>query len=421
MHYSYNEYENKIIKNFEKISLSQIKKIFLSYLEEKKRLDVINNSLPLAIIIIDAKMKIRYLNKYGERFFKKSKSYHSKKLPDCLLSVKLAKVLLPEIKLAIKEGKNFFKEFNFSDYMTRDLGIWGFHSKDTNFQSHIQSHNKGANKEVNAKNYSSELGIYIADLTNWKNKTLEENQKESINSLNTLTAGIAHEIKNPLSSLDLHLQLISRFVKKTPISNKEELEENLSIIKNEISRLDSIINDFLYSFRPQTSIKKKEHLNKIIEECLNLLAVEIKEKKINLEKNLSAQNDFLPFDKDQIKQMLINLIKNSQSAILEYRGNYEGFIKVSTEDRKESLLLIVEDNGIGISKKNLIQIFKPFYTTKKMGTGLGLSIISRIAKSHGGEVIINSNYKKGTEIIVEFSKNLLSLEYHQMEKNRVEK
>ncbi len=391
-----NEFERKLLKNFNKINRPQIKKILTNIIEKKNVLHEIITSVPVGIILLDKENKVVFLNDHGEKYLKNTKMHLNKKLLDLIKNHELKTLLSLELASLEKNKKNSFKEINLFEFVSRDLGIWIYKTEE---------------KTSGEETPPPRKVIFITDLTNWKNQALEERQKESINSLNTLTAGIAHEIKNPLGALDLHLQLVNRFVNKHSIENKSELQENLSIIQEEIKRLDSIINDFLYSFRPIAAIKKPCYLEDIVEETVALLEIEMKEKNINLQKKFSPVKKLFLFDKNQIKQLIINLIKNSLAAILERQDLERGVIKIFTQNRKDKLVLIIQDNGIGIPKNQIVDIFKPFHTTKKMGTGLGLSIVSRIVREHNGEIILNSNYKKGTEIIIEFNKNIPYLAY----------
>ncbi len=390
------EFQKKLFKNFNKINQYQIEEILLSLFEEKNTLQDIADSVPLAIIVLNSKGEIIFYNEYSKNFFATKKNLLGKSFSSLLNNNELEQTIIATLKEIAKNEKNHFKEITIFDFLLRDLGIWFYKAK-----------KKLENKQVKKENQV----IFIADITHWKNRSLEEVQKSSIHSLNTLTAGIAHEIKNPLGALDLHLQLINRFIKKTPIENKEEIQENINIINDEIKRLDSILNDFLHSFRPIKAIKKPVYLSEVIEEVITLLKVELKEKNVVIKKKLTTKKKPFLFDENQIKQMLINLVKNSLAAILEFEEEKKGIITILTEEKKENLILTIQDNGIGIPQKEMANVFKPFYTTKKMGTGLGLSIISRIVREHNGEIIINSNYKKGTEIIIEFKRHVPSLSF----------
>ena len=141
----------------------------------------------------------------------------------------------------------------------------------------------------------------------WKDKTIA--------SLAILTAGIAHEIKNPLGALDLHMQLAHRFVKNKNINDKKELMEYLNIIQHEISRLDNILNNFLTTLRPVKGQKKENNMKKLLKEVYQFIKPELNGKEISYHENLPKQNIKFPFDYHLMYQVLINLIKNSIQAL----------------------------------------------------------------------------------------------------------
>lgn len=247
--------------------------------------------------------------------------------------------------------------------------------------------------------------LLVLDVTEDRSRLLRRMQKESIQALAGLTAGLAHEIKNPLGAVDLHIQLIQRFLKNHHFKNKEELEEMTRVLSDEIHRLDAIVNDFLFSVRPIRSKKKQEPLNDVVEEVLVLMAPEFVERKVDLEKDLAAELPELWLDRNYMKQALINVLKNAMEAMDAARAASPGRaarLRVTTSMEDDRLILSVKDSGVGISQKNLTKIFEPFFTTKEMGTGLGLTIVYRIVQENGGEIVIHSEEGKGTDFRMEF-------------------
>ena len=124
-------------------------------------------------------------------------------------------------------------------------------------------------------------------------------------------------------------------------------------------------------------------------------------KKIALKLNLNEDIPLYKLDKNYIKQALINLVKNSIQAISELHDD-DGLISIATDLEENKIIFSIIDNGCGIDKSNLEEIFEPFYTSKEMGTGLGLTIVSKIIREHGGEILVESKKNRGTEIKIEF-------------------
>ncbi len=243
--------------------------------------------------------------------------------------------------------------------------------------------------------------IQVLDVTEDRSKMLRRMQKESIQALAGLTAGLAHEIKNPLGAVDLHIQLIQRFLKSNHFKNKEELEEMTRVLSEEIHRLDRIVNDFLFSVRPIRSKKKQDQMNDMVREVLTLLSPEFAEKKVELSTDLATELPEIWMDRNYMKQALINVLKNAMEAVLATPAR-PGQVRVTTRTEEGRLILAVKDNGTGMSQQSLTKIFEPFFTTKEMGTGLGLTIVYRIVQENGGEIVIHSEEGKGTDFRMEF-------------------
>lgn len=242
--------------------------------------------------------------------------------------------------------------------------------------------------------------LFVQDVSEVKRHARDRLQKDSVHALAGLTASLAHEIKNPLGAIDLHIQLLQRLLKNAHFPKRDEMEEMARVISEEIHRLDRIVNEFLTSVRPIRARRKPESLNAILEEVLRLMAPELEARKVHVVSDLAPDLPALPLDRDLIKQAVINLIKNAQAA-MESTGR-PGLLKVGTRHAGETVLLSIADNGEGMPAENLAKIFEPFFTTREMGTGLGLTIVHRIFTEHGGELVLQSEPGQGTDFRVEF-------------------
>jgi signal transduction histidine kinase len=228
---------------------------------------------------------------------------------------------------------------------------------------------------------------------------------------------VAHEIGNPLNALHIHLQLMTREMKKlrqslaetsgTPRFSKrnnpakislidreesaDRIEKYLDVAKGEISRLDYIITQFLQAIRPTQPKLALASLNDVVRETLELLRPEIENRGLNVKENLTSRIPASPIDFGQIKQALVNLVKNAVQAMTK-----GGTLLLQTGEGPDGVWVSVSDTGGGIPQEQLNQIFEPFFTTKKKGTGLGLMIVQRIVREHGGRIELESNVGKGT-------------------------
>jgi signal transduction histidine kinase len=217
-----------------------------------------------------------------------------------------------------------------------------------------------------------------------------------LNALTLLAAGVAHEIGNPLNSLDIHLQLIERKIRKLPPSYRQILTENMQTARQEIQRLDTILKQFLHAVRPTTPRREPQNLNDILRQTLKLLEPEISSRNIEVNLDLSEKLPKALIDPDQFQQVFYNLLRNAYQAI----SGDDGLIDIKTRSTETDFIISISDNGTGIPPEQMGSLFEPYRTTKSAGTGLGLLIVRRIIREHGGEIEIHSNPNDGTSILI---------------------
>jgi PAS domain S-box-containing protein len=267
---------------------------------------------------------------------------------------------------------------------------------------------------------SSGLALILHDATEARQKTFEAIESERVQALTLLAASVAHEIGNPLNALHIHLQLMDRQIKKLKAGSGnwlrrgalaidrsvrsrelatendaaeigEKLEQYLAVAKGEITRLDYIVTQFLQAIRPTPPQLKLTSLNDVVRETLKLLRPELDNRGQTVKEKLASRLPPIMIDPGQIKQTLVNLIKNALQAMTK-----GGVLTVQTGAGGDGVWVSVADTGGGIPQEQINRIFEPFYTTKKKGTGLGLMIVQRIVRSHGGRIELESHVDKGT-------------------------
>ncbi|MCJ7842660.1 ATP-binding protein [Lederbergia sp. NSJ-179] len=221
----------------------------------------------------------------------------------------------------------------------------------------------------------------LRDITELKEKTDQIKQLDQLGAIGQMAAGIAHEIKNPLTAIKGFVQLLS----------EETKSEYSGIILSELERIEFIMGEILLLAKPQTEIcLKRENLNKIILEVISFMNSEAIIHNVMLKRKLSPLPPVFCESK-QVKQVLINLIKNAIEA-MPAGGN----ICIKTYYSNDYIALDIIDNGKGISEEGLKRLREPFYTDKEKGTGLGLMISYKIIEDHNGTIHFTSEEGKGT-------------------------
>jgi len=233
--------------------------------------------------------------------------------------------------------------------------------------------------------------IYIDDITEKRMGETRLRRAENLASLTTLAAGVAHEIKNPLGSISIHLQLLQRSLAKANYSGKKT-DKYFSVIKEEIDKLNRIVVDFLFAVRPMTMELREGGINEIISQLMEFVSVEMKQSKILCLLELDENVPEILLDERLLKQALLNLVKNAQAAMPN-----GGVLTVATKLDGDEIRISICDTGVGISKENLTKIFDPYFTTKENGTGLGLTQVYKIIREHHGEITVDSALEGGTE------------------------
>jgi len=239
-------------------------------------------------------------------------------------------------------------------------------------------------------------GLYVAifhDVTQERTETQNALEAGRVEALTLLAAGVAHELGNPLNSLHLHLQIMSKDVSGFPEATAGKVHESIRVCQQEIRRLDGLITQFLRAIRPQPLTKTLEDPSAVLEEALLPLEVELHDRGILLEKKVSRVVSPVPMDREQMKQAIYNIVRNAMQAAGEH-----GLIGIQIQKEGGDWVFECRDNGPGILAEDLPHLGSPFFTTRHGGTGLGLMIVQRIAREHGGSLQITSREGKGTVV-----------------------
>ena len=303
-------------------------------------------------------------------------------------------LLFLSVSIAIKFSSRFFRSIN--NLITASQSIGG-----GNFDVKVPEVKTDKDLEQLNKNFN----LMTERLKNQQDKLLLNERHEAWENV---ARKLAHEIKNPLTPIQLIIdRLNSKFTKfldnKT---DKNEFDNNLLTINKQIKQIENLVNEFSDFARMPKPIFKKTNLISIINENINLMKELDETLKINF--NPAGQKANIMCDAEQINRVFINLLKNSIESINEKRLKNPDIIKkidIEIYEKDDYIEIIIADNGVGFDNKNLKDILKPYFTTKKNGTGLGLPIVNKIINDHNGIFNIQSN-KNGAKINLNIPKNV---------------
>ena len=244
--------------------------------------------------------------------------------------------------------------------------------------------------------------VVITDITDLKRLELQIRRSDRLASLGTLSAGMAHEIKNPLVSIKTFAQLLPERY------NESDFRETFSnLIVHEINRIDSLVNQLLRFARPAKPLLRPMRVHEVLDKTLLLIQHRLYQKEIKLTKLWEADIDTTRADADQLEQVFLNFFLNAMDAMkrggeltvtTKIRSGDVLVSQLSTEDEDttEALCISIRDTGDGIRAEDIPHVFDPFFTTKDYGTGLGLSVVHGIIEEHGGQIEVESELSKGT-------------------------
>jgi len=239
---------------------------------------------------------------------------------------------------------------------------------------------------------------FLRDVSEKKLLEKQVMQTGKLASIGTFTAGLAHEIRNPLNSVNLQLLLLERRIRDGLRYSESEALDLINIVREEVSRLDNLVTEFLFFAKPLNLDFQPNNMHRILDDVFALFYARIEQHGIRVERNYADNMPLLSLDSEKIKQALINIVQNSIEAATD-----GGMLMVSTEVKKKRVVVKIEDSGSGIPEEDLDKVFEVFYTRKEKGTGLGLPISFHIIEMHGGTLEIESQEGMGTTCIMTFS------------------
>ena len=357
---------DKLLSKFDRLPAEELQAFLMRLVQEKGFFEQVFEALEEGVIVCDAAGAITFINRAACKFFGLvAESAAGKQLDEAV------------------RGFHWPAPRHRRDTISRDIEIFYPEHRFLNF--YLRPIDDG----------ETEVGrvMLIRDLTQTRRLTEEQLESERLNALTMMAAGVAHEIGNPLNSLNIHLQVMEKKLKKADAGLYRGVKEQFDVARGEIQRLDFIIEQFLRAIRPATPVFEMTELNKVIEGAVNFLAPELKDRRITTRLQLHEALPLLRLDANQLKQAFYNLIKNALQAM-----GTGGSLTIRSDLSEYDAVISFEDTGKGMAPETVAAMHEPWFTTRSSGTGLGMLIVRRIIREHGGELSIESSPGKGTRV-----------------------
>jgi two-component system, sporulation sensor kinase E len=365
----------RALEKIDKMDRERIRALIYAITEENDRLEMVLESMTDGVVVTGREHQILLFNKSAERLLPfAAGELMEKTIWDTVEDREIAGFL--KVKLSTQEKIRDW-EFTLDERGGRTLSV----------SIMPLVHDKIIRGNV----------IHIEDVTQKRTEQARLRRAESLAALTTLTAGVAHEIKNPLASIGIHLQLIKKAIEGRNTVKCDDVGEYLQVIDEEVGRLNQIVVDFLFAVRPMDAHLECRELNPVIRDLLDFLRFELDEAGVNVELQLSEELPRIRLDEKYLKQALLNIIKNAMTAMPS-----GGQLRIKTAAGDGELILTISDTGVGIPEEIIDKIFEPYFTTRAFGSGLGLTLVYKIVKEHLGEITVSSREGEGTSFQISF-------------------
>ncbi len=365
---------DKLIDRLDKLDPESLQTHFLRLAQERGLLEMIFQSIQEGVIVIDGGGRLTYANKAAEHLLGFSvESTRGRPVSRYLREIDWDRILdLDESewsKLISREIEVTYPEHRFLNFYVVPLPP-------------DQAREKGA-------------VVILRDVTHDRLNEATLLESERLNAVKLLAAGVAHEIGNPLNALTIHLQLLEREVRQLSDEQSADLGELVEVARNEVSRLDMIITQFLRAIRPSKPKLVLSRIEDVLKDTLSLMKQEVQNRAIDVSVSVKTPIPRIRVDRDQVKQAFFNLVKNALQAMPD---GGELLITVSSSDQYVGVCF--KDTGTGIRQEDFARIFEPYQTSKTDGSGLGLMVVQRIVQDHGGQIEVASRPEEGTSFTI---------------------
>lgn len=370
-----NRFVKRALKKFKKLDRDQIRSLLEDIAGEHERLEIVLDSMNDGILVSDTEHRLLLTNKTVERFLPLLRTESS---GEPLIWQSIADEDVAEFIRESLENDDSVNEYEFT-----------VSSGDTDRTLSIS-----ITPLVHTGRIEGNI-VLVKDVSEKRTREARLRRAESLASLTTLAAGVAHEIKNPLGSIGIHLQLANKALSGESRVEPESIRQYLNVIGEEVDRLNRIVVDFLFAVRPMDVNPVDASLNEVIEDLAEFVRPELDQNGILLELDLADELPRIELDEKYLKQALLNLVKNAIAAMPD-----GGTLRLVSSLRDDEILLRICDTGVGMSDEVMNKIFEPYFTTRDSGSGIGLTLVYKIIREHYGDITVSSQEGHGTTFTV---------------------
>lgn len=365
---------DKLIARLDRIDPGRLQTHFLRLAQEKGLMETIFHAIHEGIIVLDRQGRITYANRAAETLLGfTAEQAEGQPVSRYLRHIEWERIvkLNPDewTRLMSSEIEITYPKHRFLSFYVVPL-------------SAVNSDEEGA-------------VLILRDITRDRADQATVLESERLSAVTLLAAGVAHEIGNPLNSLTIHLQLMERELRELPADQRAGLDELLQVARQEVTRLDQVITQFLKAVRPAPPQLESASVEEVLRETLSFLQYEIRDREIEVDLRVQPQVPLCSIDRNQIKQAFFNIVRNAVQAMPN-----GGRLTIDLRSNDLFVGVAFADSGPGIAPDDIAHLFEAYHTTRKEGTGLGLMVVQRIVRDHGGEIEVQSVPGAGTTFTI---------------------
>ena len=385
-------YVKRVKQKAEKLSKEQVLSLLEDVVDENESLYSVLESLSTGLLIINDDYQLVRYNTIAESWLPFSEH-------------------LEDIIGSQKEIWEYIEDEDISDFLQRCLK-----NSITNCSEDFSTVTPGGSVRfltvtisplVNEGELNGKL-ILVRDITEKKNQDILLHRMENLANLTNLAAGMAHEIKNPLGAISIHIQLIQKALAKAR-ENEDKLpapkfvEDHIDVVNEEIDHLNKLVMDFLLAVRPVKAQLELKDPDKLIDGLVSFFKPEFNKEGIAVDFSQSGGQKKILLDEKLFRDVIMNISQNALAALrTKYQGREGGSFSIINKIEENKFIMTISDNGCGMSEETVAKIFEPYYTTKSNGTGLGMTMVYKIIKEFSGEIIVDSKEGEGTAFTISF-------------------